>query len=164
MTRKTYEAYITKAQETALPTALTTKYLIPGLISELGELYGVIAKGVRDELSDKDYFERMTKEYGDCLWMSAMLVKVTGSAHLLPKEMKFPAPLGPTMLASYALELEFPADPKTLQGRIAQMWNDLVTSCEDITGHHVEHVLELNLEKLASRKARGKINGNGDNR
>ena len=45
------EEYQKRAVATALPTALNYDYLIPGLVAEVGEVFGKVAKSVRDEWS-----------------------------------------------------------------------------------------------------------------
>jgi len=74
------DAYQGRARGTALPSAQSLDYLIPGLAAEAGEVAGVYAKAVRDNdgfLSDSDkginYADKIRKELGDVLWFVAMI-------------------------------------------------------------------------------------------
>lgn len=58
------------ANETKLPTA-DLEYLLLGFIGEIGEVYSLLAKNIRDE-TDIDE-EKIKKELGDCLWFIATI-------------------------------------------------------------------------------------------
>lgn len=58
------------ADETRLPTA-DLEYLLLGFIGEIGEVYSLLAKNIRDE-TDVDE-EKIKKELGDCLWFLATI-------------------------------------------------------------------------------------------
>lgn len=47
-------------------------YTTPGLIGEIGEVFGKVAKVFRDNKFDPD---ALKKELGDCFWFTAVLVK-----------------------------------------------------------------------------------------
>lgn len=95
--------YENKALEFRIPSA-DKLYVLLGLIGELGELYGKMAKGLRDE----DEIIVDPKEVGDVFWFLVML-------------------------------------------------------CHD-HGIDPDKVLEDNIAKLASRKARNTLQGSGDDR
>lgn len=97
--------YQNQAENSRLPSA-DTEYLLLGLIGEVGEVYSLLAKNIRDE-TDLDQ-DALKKELGDCLWFIA-------------------------------------------------------TICNDF-GLNLNDVAKANLEKLLSRKLRGKLNGSGDER
>ena len=70
----TFDEYQSKALETALPTALTERYLIPGLVAEAGEVAGHYAKFQRDGyLLSGDPVPAILQELGDVLWFVAVL-------------------------------------------------------------------------------------------
>lgn len=74
---KTLNDYQEKAWSYALPSAQNSSYLFPGIAAEVGELCGVQAKYVRDNLTSTDMFlwekrqEMLKKELGDILWFVA---------------------------------------------------------------------------------------------
>lgn len=94
-------------------------YMLLGLVGEVGELFGKLAKGIRkkkaeftlntyaNEFSEQEIHD-LKSEVGDCAWFLAGLCNTFG-------------------------------------------WT-------------LEEVCQENLDKLASRKERGVINGDGDNR
>jgi NTP pyrophosphatase (non-canonical NTP hydrolase) len=66
-----FDEYQLSAWGTALPSARTTQYLVPGIGGEVGELQSLFAKSLRDG-KDLDT-AAMTKELGDILWFVATL-------------------------------------------------------------------------------------------
>ena len=69
----TLNEYQERAAVTQLPECESLDYLLPGLVSEVGELMGKIAKRVR---GDADVTDAMfIGELGDILWMVAMIAK-----------------------------------------------------------------------------------------
>ena len=62
--------YQQQAENSRLPSA-DTEYLLLGLIGEVGEVYSLLAKNIRDE-TDVDN-EKIKKELGDCLWFLATI-------------------------------------------------------------------------------------------
>ena len=113
--------YQHKAMSTCMESCDNFAYMSYGLMGELGELMGKIAKHIRkgnmvlqdnglkvtDEFTKADA-EALLAELGDCQWF------IAGIAHAL--------------------------------------------------GQDLEDVCQANLDKLASRKERGVIDGEGDNR
>lgn len=112
--------YQDKAMSTCMDSCYNHAYMLTGLVGEVGELFGKIAKGIRKEktstwnnnfdLGDfsSDELSDIKSELGDCAWFIAGIAKTFG-------------------------------------------WT-------------FEEVCEDNLNKLASRKSRGVIDGNGDHR
>lgn len=87
----TLNEYQTRAMETCLPSSHNVGYMLFGLFEEIGELAGIMSKGIRKrefefnlnsfdkytaEFSDK--FDMMKKEVGDILWMLTGFCKVNG--------------------------------------------------------------------------------------
>lgn len=61
-----FDDYQKKAWSYAMDSAKTTRYLVPGLGAEVGEIQSLFSKQVRDgTLIDE---EALTKELGDVLW------------------------------------------------------------------------------------------------
>lgn len=67
--------YQTKAMETRLPTA-TEEYALLGLAGEVGELYSLVAKSIRDGTQYTD--DNLKKELGDILWFIAAIATDIG--------------------------------------------------------------------------------------
>ena len=62
--------YQTQAENSRLLSA-DTEYLLLGLIGEVGEVYSLLAKNIRDETDLDD--NALKKELGDCLWFIATI-------------------------------------------------------------------------------------------
>jgi NTP pyrophosphatase (non-canonical NTP hydrolase) len=72
-----FQEYTQQAMSYRLPTA-DQSYVTYGLIGEVGELYGAIAKAFRDETTlTKEYIK---KELGDILWFVAALCQDAGTS------------------------------------------------------------------------------------
>lgn len=69
--------YQQQAENSRLPTA-DTEYLLLGLIGEIGEVYSLLAKNIRDETDIDEY--ALKKELGDCLWFIATICHDFGLA------------------------------------------------------------------------------------
>lgn len=62
--------YQTQADNSRIPTA-DLEYLLLGFIGEVGEVYSLLAKNIRDETEVDD--DKLKKELGDCLWFIAII-------------------------------------------------------------------------------------------
>lgn len=64
-------------QDLAMSTRLESAnhlYALMGLVGEVGEVYSLIAKGIRDGVEDEEAFnDKVKKELGDVLWFIAAL-------------------------------------------------------------------------------------------
>lgn len=163
--------YQTKALETALPSALTPEYLVPGLVAEVGELLGVQAKSVRDGWSDERTKAALVKEYGDVAWFTAVILHEYREIRTLNEPsfiyagdtslgiMSFISDRASRILEGYVDEWE----SEVLDGANS-LWLMLKKYSSKVTGSTFDEVLETNLTKLAGRKQRNVIGGSGDNR
>lgn len=168
MELKEYQA---RALETALPTALTPEYLVPGLVAEIGELFGVQAKAVRDGWDEYQVETALVKEYGDVAWFAAVLIheyretwKMCDTVYLYPGSRSIDAM---NLLMEHATSLSenyFDSFDIDVRANAHQIWRLLEENSEKITGSTFDQVLEVNLAKLADRKERGVISGSGDSR
>ncbi len=157
--------YIRAAQPFDL--ANTVKHAALGLISEVGEVYGVLAKIERGDRLDRA--ERMTGELGDVAWFLARLTDLT----VPDLDPPLALPSGHHLL-----------DPFTyLTERIAE-WGHRHLNYNHITEQdkwsrlcwarwaslcYIEEldpaaVLQANIAKLTDRRARKVIQGDGDHR
>lgn len=111
--------YQNKAMSTRMDSCDNHAYMLTGLVGEVGELFGKIAKGIRKDKTEfynnnlvdgfsEEELHNIKSELGDCAWFIAGIA--------------------------------------------------------DTFGWTLEDVCQDNISKLASRKARGVIDGSGDNR
>lgn len=163
----TFEEYQQEAVKFRTDSANNEEYLTLGLIEEVGEAAGKLAKRRRDGVWDEKAF---IKELGDILWFVANLAEYYDKYHDtdLSAELKnsfnrdaFPVLFGKAYqmirVANYAVELVKSGD------RFAELVDEIC----DLAGRYgytLEQVAEINLAKLRDRAARGKIQGNGGER
>lgn len=152
-----FKTYQQQALTTALPSALTMDYLAPGLIAELGEVFGKEAKAVRDGWDRERLDREVCAELGDCLWFLALIGHVTGSE---PTGFFYCQSMQDAMSnAALLLDCEPPSYRRCL-GRIFRQ----IEKKAEAHGSTLEAVAQANLDKLASRQARGVLGGSGDAR
>ena len=163
----TFEEYQKQAVSFRTETANNEEYLTLGLIAEVGEAAGKLAKRRRDGVWDEKAF---IKELGDILWFVANLADYYDKYHDtdLSDELKssfnrdaFAVLFGKAYhmirVANYAVELVKSG------GRFAELVDEIC----DLAGRYgytLEQVAEINIAKLRDRQARGVIKGNGDER
>ena len=184
----TLASYQTSALATALPTAHSPEYLLPGLLSELGELAGVLAKEYRDS-TPANYEDRLS-EMGDVAWVVAVWlhdlgVDTTSTDNLgVSTETIQRNPLSnPIEVVGLMLSLTEPlvssyarlrSNPShTTAGSVIAknvlltLWR-LLEFYAPVLAPNMEDpfkaALDTNIAKLTSRQARGKIGGSGDHR
>lgn len=75
--------YQLRVLETALPSARSLSYQIPALLSEIGELQGVLAKEVRDDNHKPNYPARKA-ELGDIAYLTALTLNDLGVQRVTP--------------------------------------------------------------------------------
>lgn len=163
--------YQQRAVATALPTALNYDYLIPGLVAEVGEVFGKVAKAVRDEWPRERLQEELKAELGDVCWFYALLCHVS---NIDPRDIK-------TYYLEALSDKEVLQDLLDVTSRIQNLsiwadpndnawyyWLDLYPSyiarAAMVFELDMQEVLEYNINKLESRKARGTLKGSGDSR
>lgn len=184
----TLASYQTAALATALSTAHSHEYLLPGLLSELGELAGVLAKEYRDS-TPINYEDRLS-EMGDVAWVTAIWlhdlgVTTTSTDNLgVRTETLQRNPLtNPIEVVGLMLSLTDPlvssyarihTNPSSDQAGALIAKNVLLTLWRllefyaPVLAPNMEDpfkaALDSNVAKLQSRQARGKIGGSGDHR
>lgn len=168
--------YQAKAMTTAKPTALSLDYLIPGLISEIGEVFGVQAKAIRDGWSPETLKGEMTKEMGDVAWMVAMSLRELGEDTIHARRASLDMATEMAMGDPHEFFERFAQAPVKLYRCYREMdrlsmchclrglWIFMQGTQHLITGRDFPTVLAYNLDKLQDRAARGVIGGSGDNR
>lgn len=166
MNLATYQA---GAVSTAFPSALSHDYLIPGLISEVGELFGKRAKAVRDGWTEERLKAELVKEYGDICWMTAVALHIEGVSEpwkmfrLTSPSREWADLLDKTTMLGL-IWMDGSERGKILGHRLLGIWDTLERMCLPITGSTFDVVLQANLDKLAGRSERGTLAGSGDER
>lgn len=158
--------YQEAALKTAKPTALHLDYLLPGLIAEIGECYGKIAKAERDGWDETRANKELASEWADCAWFAVVLAYVL-EIDEDPKPCPIEAYNAPTTLSTLmdtALWIDRWLDLRDVTTGVQEVWQLLRDHCMAATTHTFDEVLEANLAKLADRANRGKIGGSGDER
>lgn len=165
--------YQTKAMATAEPRAFHHEYLVPGLLAEVGELFGHHAKGYWHQRPHMEVQALVEKEYGDIAWLTAVLLHTEGVTQLhVPASFaagwggQRPDPMALLLSSAAQVHSAYLNRPHYdwMQEAAQRMWCAVVTQCQVVTGTDLDTVLQINLDKLASRAARGVLQGAGDNR
>ena len=158
MEEVTVKNYQELAMKTCLPSAKNWDYCYTLIASEIGEAFGKWGKKFRDGEFDKD---KLTDELGDVFWGVALACELGGydfeelwgfeeiKAYI---QIMFPTPIS-FVGCEWALEEK-------------EVWKYLLyakTFAEEC-GIDPQECLRRNIAKLAGRKERGTIGGNGDNR
>lgn len=161
------------ATATAEPRAYDLAYLIPGIVSEVGELLGQQAKAHWHGWETEKLQDALVLEYGDIAWLTAVLLKVQGKDNTLPHTVARSETAPEQQLVSIAAGLHQGwSHPQLLEDDRQQwltedavrMWRRLEQHAETITGSSFDTVLRANLDKLASRAQRNVLRGSGDYR
>lgn len=172
--------YQRAASATAIyPAEVRTLYPTLGLIGEIGEIANKVKKVYRDDagvITDDKRYE-LIGELGDCCWYLAALCSDVG-INLNARDLTLPKFM-PTLaecvirLSSSASSiadnvLQSACDPQMgiklyIQSYVKNMcW--LLNAVAYHIGVEFGDVLQLNIDKLMSRKERGTLQGSGDDR
>ena len=164
----TFEEYQQEAVKFRTETANNEEYLTLGLIEEVGEAAGKLAKRRRDGVWDERAF---IKELGDILWFVANLADYYDKEHNtnLSVELKECFKQAPfTVLFSNTYQMIKIADYAVGAIKVGgDYFIELIGIVCDLAGcygYTLAQVAEINLAKLRDRAARGQIHGNGDDR
>lgn len=162
----TFEDYQNEAVKFRTATANNEEYLVLGLIEEVGEAAGKLAKRKRDGVFDKQAFIR---ELGDILWFVANYADYSDcedetnySVHLSDCfEKTFNALCTEEeIMKDLAIATTGWVEGFDSAGNVIYGLSCLAKR----QGYTLEQVAEINLAKLRDRQARGVICGNGDER
>ena len=163
----TFEEYQKQAVSFRTDTANNEEYLTLGLIAEVGEAAGKLAKRERDGVFDEKAF---IKELGDILWFIANLADYYDKNN----DANFSAELK----NCFSEEVDADRFDETIM-RLLVYWVGIFLDGEDEYldnivfevgglakgyGYTLEQVAEINIAKLRDRAARGVIKGDGDER
>lgn len=166
--------YQDAAFKTALPTALNWEYITHNLLAEAHEfaakVYGGYAKKVRD--GKEPDMTALAHELGDVAWHVAIGLDM---ANIHTGVLRVQQPARTYLRDAFASDLVGLAQAayNRLDGDeidclgvsyLEDMWRLITRSCQPTLGIRFADVLQMNLDKLAARQARGTISGSGDNR
>ena len=163
----TFKEYQKEAVSYRVGTADNKEYLTLGLIEEVGESAGKLAKRTRDNVFDEKAF---IKELGDILWFVANLadyyksdyIQQACERHFVKLENDYYQSSDDIKaLAIFASRLAADSTKDSVNFACVIEWLVIIATSFDYT---IEQVAEINLAKLRDRVARGKIQGNGDER
>lgn len=174
----TLSNYQARAATTADPKAYDHEYLIPGIVGEVGELFGQRAKALWHGWDTQRLQQELVSEYGDIAWMTAILLDMSDVRSIRVPLLGQPRMVQGTvhgeeldprqLLLQQATSLHlFHIQPHTkryIPGEATQLWLLLERHSLALTGADFDTVLQANLAKLAGRVARGTLVGSGDHR
>ena len=163
----TFEEYQQEAVKFRTETANNEEYLTLGLIAEVGEAAGKLAKRRRDDVFEEKAF---IKELGDILWFVANLLDYRKN-----KEAKqrlkdcflwafYDAAFPKSHLMFVAAQAAHLANSSRFYSDAFEHILRWLGCLANDFGYTLEQVAEINLAKLRDRAARGVIKGNGDER
>jgi NTP pyrophosphatase (non-canonical NTP hydrolase) len=160
----THERYVETLQQFIVyPPEKAQEYLECLLFSEIGEVVGVHAKYVRGDFDETEYKKRLIGELGDVLF--ACSLRFDDFEEYLDPGCLYYYDTSFRKLAEDAkrsvywwLETGVEDDPS-----ISSFADLLLDYCSAL-GITIEELREANVKKLQSRKERGKIKGDGDER
>ena len=171
------EAYSSKAMEFTTMTGLTLiNYSKLGMLEEIGELAGKIAKNIRGDyaiITDDRHIDSTKEasgkyirvkdlmlEVGDILWMlNAYLYDNKGIENLYAVNTVPNRPTNHIKLCGTIVNL----NGYWINGNINKTFTMIIHIIEYFN-YTLEEVLYLNIEKLEQRRINNTIQGNGDNR
>lgn len=159
MEEVTIKNYQQRAMRTCLPSAKNWEYCYCLIASEIGEAFGKWGKKFRDGSFDKD---KLADELGDVFWGIALACELGAySFDYLWKESHVKDYL---VLGFYSPKRFFIRQPKfLLEWEICDYMSFVKTLAKQY-GIDPLDCLGRNIAKLAGRKERGTLGGNGDER
>ena len=178
------EQYIAFTPSTAIYTKKNElQYLTLGLISEVGELSGKVAKLFRGDKTIEGMREKIAQEVGDIFWFLSQLHHLSDTIDLTqnverfettPEDLEWLKDISKeeTLDGLYSLckdlQLEawhFLTDERVFEIDANEYIQELYLysiSVLALIGFEKEEVFDMNYEKLTGRKAAGTLKGDGD--
>lgn len=173
----TLEAYSSKAMEFTTMTGLTLiNYSKLGMLEEIGELAGKIAKNIRGDyaiITDDRHIDSTKEASGKYIRVKDLMLEVGDILWMLTAYRHNNSIRGLDIIT-----LDVPDKPTTqvelcktiisLNGYWINGYNDkaltMIIHIIEYFGYTLEEVLYLNIEKLEQRRINNTIQGSGDNR
>lgn len=163
----TFEEYQKQAVTFRTESANNEEYLTLGLIEEVGEAAGKLAKRRRDGVFDEKAF---IKELGDILWFVANLAdfydRINDTSFTLELKDCFERRVAGVNFPEWEIMRIACYVGNTVSGRDVN-FKFIVSEVALLAlyfDYTLERVAEINLAKLRDRQVRGVICGNGDER
>jgi NTP pyrophosphatase (non-canonical NTP hydrolase) len=162
----THERYVETLQQFIVyPPEKAQEYLECLLFSEIGEVVGVHAKYVRGDFDETEYKKRLIGELGDVLFAGSLL---------FDKPMLYRSLFNVWVEELHQYRVESPLEEARCAlycfvGDDVGRWSAsevalFIATLAKSIGITIEELREANVKKLQSRKERGKIKGDGDER
>lgn len=169
-----FSEYQAAAAATAEAPAYDQRYLIPGIVSEFGELQSHRAKTYWHGRDETLTTQSVILEYGDMLWITAIALLARG----ITSEAQFPDSArnprfypnqAPEAIVANAIHRIFVTwldeDPSNLLAAYwCHLWVALERFAEPITSEDADTAMRQNIAKLAERAKQGTLRGDGDYR
>lgn len=169
-----FKEYQAAAAATAEDPAYDNHYLIPGIVSEFGELQSHRAKAFWHGRDEAQTAQSIVLEYGDMMWITAIALQAYGitSEAQFPESARNPrfypnqAPEATVANAVHRIFVTWlDEDPSNvLAAYWCHLWVVLERFAEPITGEDADTAMRENLAKLAARAKNGTLRGDGDYR
>ena len=143
------DAFQNRCLSTLKVTSANYEYLSSGLVSEIGEILDKVKKYIRDKSGNCRYCIYYNEK--KCLITNA---EISGGRHICP-------------LWKPNMQKIIDGMPKEYKKAIGLVIGDglyYLAVLAELFGFSLSKIARDNIEKLASRQARGKISGSGDNR
>lgn len=176
-----WEDYQQAAMRTCTDRSFCFEYMAYGLVGEIGELAGKLAKEIRDDVDADLHREGVKLELGDIAWMCAgmaaerevpdTLLRCQPTEHVADFDMETSGiQVLQTMMVAAAELLgtgNLPFGMCGLTDLQAQHLNRIWWCLDHIAGMQgltMREVCQANIDKLTDRANRNKIHGDGDER
>lgn len=167
MDLKTYQEV---SQQTAKIGLTDPDYFLLGILGELGEIAEKTKKVIRDHDGqfDEETLRLLWLECGDLMWYLTQFATVKGIALEIAPAAMLPAHNIKDAVIDLGKDVAVLIRHQNSPGTIAVYplmvaISSLATLCE-VAMCPFEGVLEMNIEKIFSRKERGVLHGSGDER
>ncbi len=164
------ENYIVEVLKTAQTEAFSPEYLVPGIVGEVGEMFGHKAKAFWHGKPQEELNKELTLELGDVAWMTALLLHTHGDLGV-PEVDRFTNP-SPDLnawreLLSLVESLYYHytrGNRDAVYRDATALWALVANHSPALVGNGFQVVMDRNIQKLADRAARNVLRGSGDHR
>lgn len=161
-------AYTENVLNTAEPAAFDHLYLVPGIVGEVGEMFGHRAKAFWHGKPQAELEAELKLELGDVAWMTALLISTQpdrGVPNIDGGEAKNGQEWSGLLTLVEELLYQFSHQRRDRTLAFAdRLWAYIRLHAQALTGHSFQEVLDANIQKLADRAARNVLRGSGDHR
>lgn len=149
------------------PKDCAIEYLLLGLIGEAGELCNTYKKVLRDNLPESEWVPKFKKELGDFFWYLYQLGNEDSNAfntHLVLGESLYENETFIECLLKLNLEINTLINWHIGSVVFRGLSRNISLIIYHFLNSSIEEILQMNVDKLQSRKERGVLGGSGDER